>query len=58
MAAKYNIPVCLRAGGVGFSEHVQHVSMIDLLVISGFIDNWVIEICGSPPRTFSVSLYC
>ena len=58
MAAKYNIPVCLRAGGVGFSEHVQHVSMIDLLVISGFIDNCVTEIYGSPSRIFSVFLYC
>lgn len=43
MAAKYNIPVCPHAGGVGLSEHVQHLSMIDFLVISGSTDNRVIE---------------
>ena len=43
MAAKYNIPVCPHAGGVGLSEHVQHLSMIDFLVISGSKDDRVIE---------------
>ena len=28
MAAKFNIPVCPHAGGVGLCEHVQHLSMI------------------------------
>ena len=43
MAAKYNIPVCPHAGGVGLCEHVQHLSMIDYLCISGSKENRVIE---------------
>jgi len=43
MAAKYNIPVCPHAGGVGLSEHVQHLSMIDYICISGSMNNRVIE---------------
>lgn len=43
MAAKFNIPVCPHAGGVGLCEHVQHLSMIDYLCISGSLDNRIIE---------------
>ena len=43
MAAKYKIPVCPHAGGVGLAEHVQHLSMIDYLCISGTHDGRVIE---------------
>ena len=32
MAAKYGVPVCPHAGGVGLCEYVQHLSMIDYLV--------------------------
>lgn len=35
MAAKYDIPVCPHAGGVGLCEYVQHLSMIDYIAISG-----------------------
>ena len=35
MAAKYDLPVWPHAGGVGLCEYVQHISMIDYLVISG-----------------------
>ena len=35
MAAKYDLPVCPHAGGVGLCEYVQHLSMIDYLSISG-----------------------
>ena len=31
MAAKYDLPVCPHAGGVGLCEYVQHLSMIDYL---------------------------
>ncbi len=31
MAAKYDIPVCPHAGGVGLCEYVQHLSMIDYI---------------------------
>ena len=43
MAAKFNIPVCPHAGGVGLCEHVQHLSMIDYLCISGSMDDRIIE---------------
>jgi L-fuconate dehydratase len=43
MAAKYGIPVCPHAGGVGLSEYVQHLSMIDYICVSGGMDNRVIE---------------
>ena len=35
MAAKYDLPVWPHAGGVGLCEYVQHISMIDYLMISG-----------------------
>ncbi len=43
MAAKFNIPVCPHAGGVGLCEHVQHLAMIDYISISGSLENRVIE---------------
>lgn len=43
MAAKYNLPVWPHAGGVGLCEYVQHLSMIDYLVVSGTKDGRVIE---------------
>jgi L-fuconate dehydratase len=35
MAAKFGIPVCPHAGGVGLCEYVQHLSIIDYVCISG-----------------------
>ena len=43
MAAKFNIPVCPHAGGVGLCEYVQHLSMIDYIVISGSLENCITE---------------
>lgn len=43
MAAKFNIPVCPHAGGVGLCEYVQHLSMIDFIAISGSLENRIIE---------------
>ena len=43
MAAKFNIPVCPHAGGVGLCEYVQHLSMIDYIAISGTKENRIIE---------------
>ena len=43
MAAKFNIPVCPHAGGVGLCEYVQHLSMIDYITISGSLENRIIE---------------
>lgn len=43
MAAKFGLPVWPHAGGVGLCEYVQHLSMIDYLVVSGTKDGRVIE---------------
>jgi L-fuconate dehydratase len=43
MAAKYGLPVWPHAGGVGLCEYVQHLSMIDYLVVSGTREGRVIE---------------
>jgi len=43
MAAKFGVPVCPHAGGVGLCEYVQHLSMFDFIAISGTMDGRVIE---------------
>lgn len=43
MAAKFDIPVCPHAGGVGLCEYVQHLSMFDFVAVSGILENRMIE---------------
>ena len=43
MAAKYDLPVCPHAGGVGLCEYVQHLSMIDYLCFAATNEGRVIE---------------
>ncbi len=43
MAAKFDIPVCPHAGGVGLCEYVQHISMFDYIAVSGSLENRIIE---------------
>jgi len=43
LAAKFGVPVCPHAGGVGLCELVQHLSMLDLVAISGSSQDRVIE---------------
>jgi L-fuconate dehydratase len=43
LAAKYGVPVCPHAGGVGLCEAVQHLSMFDYLAVSGSTEDRVIE---------------
>jgi L-fuconate dehydratase len=43
LAARFEIPVCPHAGGVGLSELVQHLSLIDYVAIGGELENRVIE---------------
>lgn len=43
MAAKFGIPVCPHAGGVGLCEYVQHLSIFDFLGVSCSLENRVIE---------------
>jgi L-fuconate dehydratase len=46
MAAKFGVPVCPHAGGVGLCEYVQHLSVFDYLGISCTLENRVIEYVG------------
>jgi len=43
MAAKFGVPVCPHAGGVGLCEMVQHLAMFDYLAVSGSTEGRVIE---------------
>jgi L-fuconate dehydratase len=43
LAAKYGLPVCPHAGGVGLCEYVQHLSMIDYICVSGTREGRVVE---------------
>ncbi|MFJ7999513.1 enolase C-terminal domain-like protein [Streptomyces sp. NPDC096310] len=43
LAAKYGVPVCPHAGGVGLCELVQHLAMFDYVAVSGTQEGRVIE---------------
>jgi L-fuconate dehydratase len=43
MAAKFGVPVCPHAGGVGLCELVQHLAMADYVAVSGDLDGRMIE---------------
>jgi L-fuconate dehydratase len=43
MAAKFGVPVCPHAGGVGLCEYVQHLSAFDYIAVSGSLENRVTE---------------
>lgn len=43
MAAKFNVPVCPHAGGVGLCEYVQHLAIFDYIAVSGSLENRRIE---------------
>ena len=43
LAAKFEIPVCPHAGGVGLCEYVQHLAMFDYIAVSGSLENRVVE---------------
>ena len=43
LAAKFGIPVCPHAGGVGLCEYVQHLAMFDYIAVSTSFDNRIVE---------------
>ena len=43
LAAKFGVPVCPHAGGVGLCEMVQHLAMFDFLAVSGTSHDRMIE---------------
>jgi L-fuconate dehydratase len=43
LAARFGIPVCPHAGGVGLCEYVQHASLFDYIAVSGTLESRSIE---------------
>lgn len=43
LAAKFDVPVCPHAGGVGLCEYVQHLSAFDYIAVSGSLNGRRIE---------------
>jgi L-fuconate dehydratase len=43
LAAKFGVPVCPHAGGVGLCEYVQHLSMFDFVAVSGSLEDRQVE---------------
>nr|MDJ0766924.1 enolase C-terminal domain-like protein [Myxococcota bacterium] len=43
MAAKFGVPVCPHAGGVGLCEYVQHLAIFDYVCVSATLDNRIVE---------------
>jgi L-fuconate dehydratase len=43
LAARFGVPVCPHAGGVGLCEYAQHISMFDYVAVGGSMENRVCE---------------
>jgi L-fuconate dehydratase len=43
LAARFGVPVCPHAGGVGLCEYVQHASIFDYVAVSGGLERRSIE---------------
>ncbi len=43
LAAKFGVPVCPHAGGVGLCEYVQHLSAFDYICVSASLENRIVE---------------
>ena len=43
MAAKFGVPVCPHAGGVGLCELVQHLAIFDYVAVSGSLEGRIAE---------------
>jgi L-fuconate dehydratase len=43
LAAKFGVPVCPHAGGLGLCEYAQHVSLIDYICVSASLENRATE---------------
>jgi L-fuconate dehydratase len=43
LAAKFGVPVCPHAGGVGLCEYVQHLAMFDYIAVGASLENRVCE---------------
>jgi L-fuconate dehydratase len=43
LAARFGVPVCPHAGGVGLCEYVQHLAMFDYVCVSASMEDRIIE---------------
>ena len=43
LAARFGVPVCPHAGGVGLCEYVQHLSIVDYLCVSASLEDRIVE---------------
>ncbi|MEO8561855.1 MAG: L-fuconate dehydratase [bacterium] len=43
LAAKFGVPVCPHAGGVGLCEYVQHLSIFDYVCVSASLEDRIVE---------------
>jgi len=43
MAAKFGVPVCPHAGGVGLCEYVQHLSIFDYIAVGASLEDRILE---------------
>ena len=43
MAAKFGVPVCPHAGGVGLCEYVQHLAIFDYIAVGASLENRILE---------------
>ncbi len=43
LAARFGVPVCPHAGGVGLCEYVQHLALVDYVAVSGSLENRFVE---------------
>lgn len=43
LAAKFEVPVCPHAGGVGLCEYVQHLAIFDYIAVSGSLERRTCE---------------
>ncbi len=54
LAAKFGVPVCPHAGGVGLCEAVQHLSMFDFVAVSASREGRMIEFVDHLHEHFTV----
>jgi L-fuconate dehydratase len=54
LAAKFGVPVCPHAGGVGLCEMVQHLAMFDYVSLSGTLKDRFIEFVDHLHEHFEV----
>jgi L-fuconate dehydratase len=43
MAARFGVPICPHAGGVGLCEYVQHLAIFDYLRVGTSLDGRMVE---------------